>query len=132
MILAPAPFLYHRHKHCVFHRRRHLARPIKNRLKALPGDVSLRMRDVISQICTHRNVEIIMGELFANHILMFVSIQHQPALSDLIRQTKKRSPHKVQREFPHLKKRYRGRPDEAKGNFQRQRWDVRRHPTLVP
>lgn len=48
----------------------------------------------------------IRGVLSADHVHMFVSVPPKLAVSDLVRLMKGRSSHKVQREFPQLKKRY--------------------------
>ena len=48
---------------------------------------------------------------------MFVSVPPKLAISDLVRKMKGRSSHKVQREFPQLKKRYWGRHFWGRGYF---------------
>ena len=48
---------------------------------------------------------------------MFVSVPPKLAISDLMRLMKGRSSHKVQREFPALKKRYWGRHFWGRGYF---------------
>ena len=55
--------------------------------------------------------------LSSDHVHMFVSVPPKLAISDLMRLMKGRSSHKVQREFPHLKKRYWGRHFWGRGYF---------------
>jgi len=62
-------------------------------------------------------VDIIHGVLSADHVHMFVSVPPKQAASDLVRLMKGRSSHKVQREFPQLRKRYWGRRFWAQGYF---------------
>ena len=104
-------------KHCVFYHRYHLVWSTKYRYKVLVGDVRLRVRDIIRQVCNENGVGIIRGVLSSDHVHMFVSVPPKLALSDLMRLMKGRSSHKVQREFPQLKKRYWGRHFWGRGYF---------------
>jgi len=108
---------YDRGKHCVFYHRYHLVWSTKYRYKVLLGDVRLRVRDIIRQVCAENDVDIIRGVLSSDHVHMFVSVPPKLALSDLLRKMKGRSSHKVQREFPHLKTRYWGCHFWGRGYF---------------
>jgi len=108
---------YNTGKHCVFYHRYHLVWSTKYRYKILQGNVRLRVRDIIRQVCAENGVEIIRGALSADHVHMFVSVPPKLAISDLMRKMKGRSSHKVQREFPILKKRYWGRRFWGRGYF---------------
>jgi putative transposase len=52
---------YDRGKHCVFYHRYHLVWSTKYRYKVLLGDVRLRVRDIIRQVCAQNDVDIIRG-----------------------------------------------------------------------
>ncbi|WP_347829444.1 IS200/IS605 family transposase, partial [uncultured Planktomarina sp.] len=52
-----------------------------------------------------------------DHVHMFVSVPPKLVISDLMRLMKGSSSHKVQREFPHLKKRYWGQQFWGRGYF---------------
>ena len=104
-------------KHCVFYHRYHLVWSTKYRYKVLAGNVRLRVRDIVRQVCNERGVDIIQGVLSSDHVHMFVSVPPKLAISDLVRLMKGRSSHKVQREFPNLKKRYWGRHFWGRGYF---------------
>ena len=108
---------YNTGKHCVFYHRYHLVWSTKYRYKILQGNVRLRVRDIIRQVCAENGVEIIRGALSADHVHMFVSVPPKLAISDLMRKMNGRSSHKVQREFPILKKRYWGRRFWGRGYF---------------
>jgi putative transposase len=88
-----------------FYHRYHLVWSTKYRYKVLLGDVRLRVRDIIR------------GVLSSDHVHMLVSVPPKLAISDLMRPMKSRSSHKVQREFPHLKKRYWGCHFWGRGYF---------------
>lgn len=108
---------YDKGKHCTFHHRYHLVWITKYRYKALTGDIRLRVREIIRQVCAENRVEIIKGVLASDHVHMFVSIPPNLSVSDLMRKMKGRSSHKVQLEFPQLKKRYWGRHFWGRGYF---------------
>ena len=108
---------YDKGKHCTFHHRYHLVWITKYRFKVLKGDVRLRVREIIRQVCAENGVRIISGVLSSDHVHMLVSIPPKLSVSDLMRKMKGRSSHKVQREFPALKKRYWGRHFWGRGYF---------------
>jgi putative transposase len=108
---------YEKGKHCTFYHRYHLVWITKYRYKVLQGDIRLRVREIIRQVCAENRVEIIKGVLASDHVHMFVSIPPSLSVSDLLRKMKGRSSHKVQREFPQLKKRYWGRRFWGRGYF---------------
>jgi len=83
---------YNTGKHCVFYHRYHLVWSTKYRYKILQGNVRLRVRDIIRQVCAENGVEIIRGVLSADHVHMFVSVPPKLAISDLMRKMKGRSP----------------------------------------
>ncbi len=108
---------YEKGKHCTFYHRYHLVWITKYRYKVLQGDIRLRIREIIRQVCSENRVEIIKGVLASDHVHMFVSIPPSLSVSDFMRKMKGRSSHKVQREFPQLKKRYWGRHLWGRGYF---------------
>ncbi len=103
--------------HTVFYHRYHIVWITKYRYAVLEGAVRARIREIIRQVCDELGVTIVKGVLSRDHVHMFVSIPPQLAVSDVVRRMKGRSSHKVQREFPALKKRYWGRHFWARGYF---------------
>ena len=108
---------YQKGKHCVFYHRYHVVWITKYRYKVLTGAIRKRVREIIRQVCAENGVEIISGVLSCDHVHMFVSIPPSLAVSDFMRKVKGRSSHKVQLEFPVLKKRYWGRHFWGRGYF---------------
>ena len=108
---------YQKGKHSVFYHRYHVVWITKYRFKVLQGAVQKRVREIIRQVCRENGVEIISGVLSSDHVHMFVSIPPSLSVSDFMRKVKGRSSHKVQLEFPALKKRYWGRHFWGRGYF---------------
>ena len=108
---------YQKGKHCVFYHRYHVVWITKYRYKVLTGAIRKRVRQIIRQVCAENGVEIISGVLSSDHVHMFVSIPPSLSVSDFMRKVKGRSSHKVQMEFPVLKKRYWGRHFWGRGYF---------------
>jgi len=105
-------------KHCVFYHRYHIVWSTKYRFKVLTGALRLRVRDICRQVCRENEVDILRGVLSSDHVHMFVSVPPKLAISDLVRKMKGRSSHKVQREFPAIRKRYWGCRFWGRGYFQ--------------
>ena len=83
----------------------------------LQGQLRLRVRDICWQVCAGNCVEIIKGVPSSDHVHKFVSVPPKLAISDLMRQMKGRSSHKIQQEFPQIKKRYWGKHFWGRGYF---------------
>ncbi len=103
--------------HTVFHHRYHIVWVPKYRYKVLEGDIRLRVRDVIRQVCKELRVQIISGVLSKDHVHIFVEIPPHVSVSEFVQRAKGRSSRKVQQEFPDLKKRYWGCRFWARGYF---------------
>src|ERR1017187_3223749 len=76
-----------------------------------------RIRTIIRQVCKELGVQIVSGVLSREHVHMFVEIPPHIAVSDFVRRVKGRSSHRVQMEFPDLRKRNWGRHFWARGYF---------------
>jgi len=108
---------YDKGKHCVFYHRYHLVWSTKYRYKLLRGELQLRVRDIVRQVCAENGVEILKGVVSSDHVHVFVSIPPKLAVSDLMRRIKGRTAFKLFREFPKLKKRYWGCHFWGRGYF---------------
>ena len=103
--------------HTVYYHRFHIVWATKYRYKVLEGDLRLRIRDIIRQVCRELGVAIIDGVLSSDHVHMLVSIPPKRSVSEVVQRMKGRSSHKVQREFPAIAKRYWGRHFWARGYY---------------
>jgi putative transposase len=109
--------IYDKGSHTVFCHRYHIVWVTKYRYKVLQGALRERVRDIIRQVCRELGVEIVKGVLSSDHIHMFVSVPPNVAISALMQRVKGRSSHKIQIEFPAIRKRYWGRHFWARGYF---------------
>ena len=103
--------------HSIFHHRYHIVWAPKYRFKVLHGEVRLRVREIIKQVCAEMGVTIVNGALSRDHVHMFVEIPPHIAVSDFVRRAKGRSSRKIQQEFEHIRKRYWGQRFWARGYF---------------
>ena len=82
----------------------HIVWCTKYRYKVLQGDIQLRCRTILSQICESEDVHILKGVISTDYV--HIQIEYRPSLSisGLIKRLKGRSSRKIQQEFPELKR----------------------------
>jgi len=110
---------YRKTSHTVGDYTYHLVWITKYRYPVLVGDIAERTRDLIRQICTENQVEIIRGSVARDHVHIYVSIPPYISVSKLVQYLKGKTSRKIQQEFPELRKRYWGRHFWAVGYFGR-------------
>ena len=72
----------------------------------MKGDVQLRCRELLIQICEAEGVEILKGVVSSDHVHMHGEYSPKQSVSFLVKQMKGRSSRKLQQEFPKLRKMY--------------------------
>jgi len=87
----------------------HLVWITKYRYEVLKGDVQLRCRELIIQICDAEDVRILKGVVSKDHVHMLIEYPPKTSLSDLVKRLKGRTSRILQQEFPQLRKQYWGR-----------------------
>ena len=87
----------------------HLVWTTKYRYHVLTGDVKVRCRELIIQICDVEDVRNLKGVVSKDHIHMHVEYAPSKSLSELVKRLKGRTSRLLQQEFPALHKRYWGR-----------------------
>lgn len=110
---------YRKTSHSTYDCTYHIVWITKYRYPVLVGDISVRVRDLVRQICVENQVEIIRGTVSSNHVHIYVSVPPFLSISKLVQQIKGKSSRKIQQEFPELKKRYWGNHFWAVGYFVR-------------
>lgn len=87
----------------------HLVWITKYRYEVLKGDVQLRCRELIIQVCDAEDVRILKGVVSKDHVHMLIEYPPKTSLSDLVKRLKGRTSRILQQEFPQLRKQYWGR-----------------------
>lgn len=108
---------YRHGAHTVFEIHLHLVWVTKYRRPALTGEVALRVRDLIREICGQHEVTIMKGHVGKDHVHLLVSIPPQVTISRLLQWLKGKTAYKLLGEFPHLRKTFWGRHLWARGYF---------------
>jgi len=93
----------------------HLVWIPKYRKKVLFGDVAIRARELLRQICFENEIEIISGKISKDHIHMFLSYKPTLSISKIAQQLKGVSSHLLLQEFQSLRKQFWGRHLWARG-----------------
>ena len=93
----------------------HIVWVTKYRYQVLTGEVQKRCRTLLIQDCEFLDIEILKGAVSKDHIHMHIEYPPKLSISMIMKQLKGRSSALLQKEFPHLKKRYWGQRFWAKG-----------------
>jgi putative transposase len=108
---------YRMTSHTKFDNKYHLVWITKYRKKILKGEIGVRCRDIIRQICEKFEVDIIRGNIAPDYIHILVSIPPQYSVSKVVQNLKRKTSRKLQEEFRELRKEYWGRHFWAIGYF---------------
>lgn len=108
---------YRHGAHTVFEIHLHLVWVTKYRKPILAGEVGVRVRDLIRQICRGEDVEILKGHVSRDHVHLFVSVPPQVTISRLVQRLKGKSSYKMLAEYAHLRRAFWGRHLWARGYF---------------
>jgi putative transposase len=91
---------YTQKSHSVWDVKYHIIWVTKYRYKVLRGEISVRTRDLLRQICQGREVAIARGSMSPDHIHMLVSVPPQLAPAKRMQFLKRRPSRMLQDEFP--------------------------------
>ena len=108
---------YRKGSHTVYNIQYHFVWVTKYRCHVLEGEVKLRVREIIRQICQQHDLLIEQGHVSKDHVHILVSAPTHMSASQIMQKIKGRSSRVLQQEFPHLKKRYWGQHIWARGYF---------------
>ena len=92
--------------HTVSRMTAHIVWVTKYRYHVLKGDIQIRCRDLIKQICDTEDVEILKGVISKDHVHMHIEYPPSKNISNLVKRLKGRTSRRIQEEFPELRKRY--------------------------
>ena len=86
----------------------HIVWVTKYRYQVLTGDIQIRCRDLVVQICNAENVQILKGVVSKDHVHIHVEYPPSLSVSVLVKNLKGRTSRLLQQEFPALGKKYWG------------------------
>ena len=105
-----APVKENRHSgHTTTRLTAHIVWVTKYRYDVLVGDIKMRCRDLLVQICDAEDVRILKGVVSKDHVHMHIEYPPFRSVSDLVKRMKGRTSRRLQEEYPALGKRYWGR-----------------------
>ncbi len=108
---------YRRGAHTVTDFKYHFVWKTKYGYHVLKGELALRLRDIIRDICSEKRMEIVKGNVRSNHIHVLVSAPSHLSPAKIMQYLKGKSSYRLQREFPQLRKKYWGRHLWGRGYF---------------
>jgi len=103
--------------HTRFDIKYHLVWITKYRKQLLRGEIAVRLRQIVRDICAELEVDIIKGHIGKEHVHLFVSCPPHISSSRLMQRIKGKSLRKLLQEYSHLKRQCWGRHFWARGFF---------------
>ena len=108
---------YQRGAHTVLDLKYHFAWKTKYGYPVLSGDVGLRLRELVREICVEKKMSVVTGNVRKNHIHVLVSAPAYLSPAKMVQYLKGKSSYRLLREFPSLQKRYWGQHFWGRGYF---------------
>ena len=96
---------YKSNNNIVFACKYHVVWCPKYRRKVLNGNIELRLKEIIEQVCLERQAELIELEIMPDHVHLLVSIDPQYGIHRLVKQIKGTSSRMLRSEFKELRTR---------------------------
>lgn len=87
----------------------HIVWVTKYRYPVLKGDIQVRCRDLVKQICDTEDVRILKGVISKDHVHIHIEYSPSKSISNLVKRLKGRTSRRLQEEYPELGKKYWGR-----------------------
>ena len=109
--------LYRKGAHTVYQCHFHFVFGPKYRKPVLRGDVGKRLRDLIREICSALDVEILQGHIRPDHVHLLLSTPPSVAPSRVMQAIKGKTSHHLMRDFRSLAREFWGRHLWARGYF---------------
>lgn len=108
---------YRKGSHTVYRLHVHFVFVPKYRKPVLRGEVGVRTRELIREVCHARDLEILQGHIRPDHVHLLLSLPPGVAPSRAMQLIKGKSSYKLLREFRHMRKAFWGRHVWARGYF---------------
>ena len=108
---------YRTSAHTRFDIKYHFVWTTKYRKAVLTGQVALRLREVIREVCRTHEIEILQGHVSRDHMHILVSAPPNMSASKIMQYVKGKSSRKLMMEFRHLNRQFWGRHMWPRGYF---------------
>ena len=108
---------YRTTSHSKYDLKTHLVWIPKYRRKVLFGEIAIRVRDLIREICFANDIQIIEGKVASNHVHIFISYPPYLSISKIVQLLKGKTSHKLLSENKVLRQRFWGNHLWARGYF---------------
>ena len=108
---------YRRGSHTVLELQYHFVWKTKYSYPVLRGDIALRLRDLIKEICNQQEMVVVRGNVRSNHIHVLVSAPSYLSPAKIAQYLKGKTSYRLLREFSDLRKRYWGSHLWGRGYF---------------
>ena len=108
---------YRTSAHSRFDIKYHFVWTTKYRKGVLTGQVAVRLREVVREVCRTNEIEVLQGHVAKDHVHILVSAPPNMSASKIMQYIKGKSSHKLMMEFRHLNKQFWGRHIWARGYF---------------
>ena len=95
----------------------HFVWTTKYRKAVLGGQVGIRLRELVREVCRANEIEILQGHVSRDHVHILVSAPPNMSASKIMQYIKGKSSRKLMMEFRHLNKQFWGRHIWARGYF---------------
>ena len=87
----------------------HIVWVTKYRYQVLKGDIQVRCRELVKQICDVEDIRILKGVISKDHVHIHIEYRPSQNISDIVKRLKGRTSRRLQEEYPELGKKYWGR-----------------------
>jgi len=108
---------YRTSAHSRFDIKYHFVWTTKYRKAVLSGQVGIRLRELVREVCRTNDIEILQGHVSRDHVHILVSAPPNMSASKIMQYIKGKSSRKLMMEFRHLNKQFWGRHIWARGYF---------------
>ena len=108
---------YRKLSHSIYDIKYHIVWITKYRKPILKKDIGERLRELLRQICTSLDVQIIRGHVSKDHVHIMVSVPPYISVSKLVQSMKGRTSRKLLDEYKSLKRAFWGQHLWARGYF---------------
>jgi len=108
---------YRKTTHSVYDLKYHLVWITKYRKPVFFGDVAIRLRELIREICKSLDIEIIKGHVSKDHVHLFVSVPPRLSISKVVGRIKGKTSRRLLSEYRRLSKEFWGRHLWGRGYF---------------